>query len=53
MKIDWKSPDKALTTLYPRLLDAEGGDDEDDEADSGSFFNFFEHEKDITDVRYT
>lgn len=47
MKIDWKDPATALTKLYPRVLDEE----DEDEIDGGSFFNFFEHEKDVTDVR--
>jgi hypothetical protein len=48
MEIDWKDPKNALTKLYPRILDEE---DDEDAIDGGSFFNFFEHEKDVTDVR--
>lgn len=47
MKIDWKDADKALTKLYPREVDPE---DEDDVAEPGSFFNFFEQENDPMDV---
>lgn len=47
MKINWKDPAKALTKLYPR----EAGEDEDEPAEPGSFFNFFEIEADPYDVR--
>ena len=47
-KINWKSDDKTLTKLYPRETDDE---DENDIADTGSFFNFFEGAKDYVDVR--
>lgn len=46
MKIDWKEPAKALTKLYPR----ETSEDEDEIADPGSFFNFFEHQSDPSEV---
>ncbi|KJA26116.1 hypothetical protein HYPSUDRAFT_181681 [Hypholoma sublateritium FD-334 SS-4] len=46
VKIDWKEPEKALTKMYPR----ETGEDEDEIADPGSFFNFFEHEADPSEV---
>jgi len=46
MKIDWKDPEKALTKVYPR----ETGDDEDEISDPGSFFNFFEHRADPSEV---
>lgn len=45
-KIGWKEPEKALTKLYPR----EAGEDDDDLSDPGSFFNFFEHESDPSEV---
>ncbi|KAF8168251.1 hypothetical protein B0H34DRAFT_52839 [Crassisporium funariophilum] len=46
-KINWKEPEKALTKVYPR----EAGEDEDDmPADPGSFFNFFEHSADPSEV---
>ena len=46
-KINWKDPNQALTKLYPR----QSGDDDDDmSGDPGSFFNFFEHEPDPSDV---
>ncbi|KAF8898431.1 hypothetical protein BD779DRAFT_1483917 [Infundibulicybe gibba] len=46
-KINWKDPEKALTKLYPR----EAGEDEDDiPAEMGSFFNFFEHETDPSEI---
>ncbi|THV06058.1 hypothetical protein K435DRAFT_712070 [Dendrothele bispora CBS 962.96] len=45
--INWKDADKALTKLYPRET---GEDDEDEPADSGSFFNFFEHEEDPFEI---
>jgi hypothetical protein len=44
-KINWKSDDKNLTKLYPMQTD-----DEDEIGDPGSFFNFFEHEADPSDV---
>ncbi|KAJ3750012.1 hypothetical protein DFH05DRAFT_1465526 [Lentinula detonsa] len=47
MKIDWKDPDNALTKLYPR---EKGEDDDDDPAESGSFFNYFEHEDDPFEI---
>ncbi|KXN83617.1 Protein SET [Leucoagaricus sp. SymC.cos] len=50
MKIDWKSDDKNLTKLYPREMDPEDGDDV---AEPGSFFNFFEVEKDPMDIGVT
>jgi len=43
IKINWKDPTKALTKLYPRVLDE---DDDDIPAESGSFFNFFEEKTD-------
>ncbi|PFH46637.1 hypothetical protein AMATHDRAFT_69423 [Amanita thiersii Skay4041] len=47
IKINWKDAEKALTKLYPR----EVGEDEDDmPAEPGSFFNFFEQEKDMTEI---
>lgn len=46
IKINWKDAEKALTKVYPR----ETGDDEDDIADPGSFFNFFEHKADPSEV---
>jgi template-activating factor I len=45
-KINWKEPEKALTKVYPREL----GEDEDEIADPGSFFNFFEHSADPSEV---
>ncbi|TFK76794.1 hypothetical protein BDN72DRAFT_806919 [Pluteus cervinus] len=47
-KISWKDPEKALTKLYPRL----NGDD-DEVAEPGSFFNFFEQETDPFDIGLT
>lgn len=47
-KINWKEPEKALTKVYPREL----GEDEDEIADPGSFFNFFEHSADPSEVRF-
>jgi len=41
-KIQWKDPSKALTTLHPR----EKADEEEEPAEPGSFFNFFEHADD-------
>lgn len=42
-KINWTDPEKALTKVYPR----KDGEDEDGlPADSGTFFNFFEHSSD-------
>ncbi|KAF9481725.1 hypothetical protein BDN70DRAFT_876050 [Pholiota conissans] len=49
MKIDWKDPEKALTKVYPR----EHGQDEDEIAEPGSFFNIFEHEADPSEVGIT
>lgn len=49
MKIDWKDPAKALTKLYPR---EKGEEDDDEPAESGSFFNYFEHEDDPFDVSF-
>lgn len=46
MKINWKDPAKALTKLYPR----EVGDEDDEPAEPGSFFNFFEIAADPYDV---
>ncbi|CAA7258750.1 unnamed protein product [Cyclocybe aegerita] len=46
IKVDWKDAEKALTKVYPR----ESGEDEDDIADPGSFFNFFEKEADPSEV---
>jgi len=46
IKIDWKDPEKALTKVYPREI----GEDEDEIADPGSFFNFFEHRADPSEV---
>ncbi|RDB29109.1 Protein SET [Hypsizygus marmoreus] len=48
-KINWKDADKALTKLYPR----EAGEEEDDIADPGSFFNFFEHDTDPSEIGLT
>ena len=48
-KINWKDADKALTKLYPR----ESGEDDDDVGDPGSFFNFFEHETDPSEIGVT
>ncbi|KAH9487076.1 Protein SET [Psilocybe cubensis] len=45
-KINWKDADKALTKVYPRKV----GEDEDDIADPGSFFNFFEHRADPSEI---
>lgn len=45
-KINWKEPEKALTKVYPREL----GEDEDEIADPGSFFNFFEHSADPSEI---
>ncbi|KAF5377639.1 hypothetical protein D9615_005127 [Tricholomella constricta] len=42
-KVNWKDAEKALTKLYPR-------DDEDDIGDPGSFFNFFEHDTDPSEI---
>ena len=44
--MNWKDATKALTKLYPRLVD-----DEEDITEFGSFFNFFEHEADTLEVR--
>lgn len=46
-KINWKDPSQALTKLYPRQS---GEDDDDMPGDPGSFFNFFEHDSDPSDV---
>jgi len=49
-KINWKDSSKALTKLYPRVVDPE---DADDVMEYGSFFNLFEHadpEADIANV---
>lgn len=46
-KINWKDADKALTKLYPRDM---SDDDDEGPVDAGSFFNFFELEKDPYDV---
>ncbi|KAF5314078.1 hypothetical protein D9611_006764 [Ephemerocybe angulata] len=43
IKINWKDDEHNLTKLYPRVLDE---DDDDLPAESGSFFNFFEHKSD-------
>jgi len=48
-KINWKDDSTSLTKLYPRQKDS--GDD--DIADPGSFFNFFEHEGDAFDIGVT
>ncbi|GLB36460.1 putative nucleosome assembly protein (NAP) family protein [Lyophyllum shimeji] len=48
-KINWKDAEKALTKLYPR----ETAESEDDIADPGSFFNFFEHEDDPNEIGLT
>ncbi|KAF9535465.1 hypothetical protein CPB83DRAFT_841799 [Crepidotus variabilis] len=45
-KIDWKGTDKALTKIHPRVL----GDDNEDLVEPGSFFNFFEHDIDPSDI---
>lgn len=47
IKIEWKDAANALTKLYPR---EKGEDDDDDPAESGSFFNYFEHEDDPFEV---
>jgi len=47
IKINWKDPAKNLTKLYPR---EHGEDDDDDVADAGSFFNFFEEAADPLEV---
>jgi len=47
MKIDWKEPAKALTKLYPR---EKGEDNDDDPAESGSFFNYFEFDDDPFEI---
>jgi hypothetical protein len=44
--VNWKDEKKALTKLYPRLVD-----DEEEITEFGSFFNFFEHEADTLEVR--
>jgi len=49
-KINWKDSSKALTKVYPRET---GEEDDDMPADPGSFFNFFEHEADTSDVGLT
>jgi len=49
IKIQWKDETKNLTKLYPRVTDEE---DEDDMADPGSFFNFFEHADDPFNVSF-
>ncbi len=48
IQINWREPAKALTKLYPRVLDPE---DEDSVEDQGSFFNIFEHADPDADVR--
>ncbi|KAF8078308.1 hypothetical protein FPV67DRAFT_1571097 [Lyophyllum atratum] len=48
-KINWKDANKALTKLYPR----EAAEDEDDIGDPGSFFNFFEHDSDPSEIGLT
>ncbi|KAI0343987.1 hypothetical protein BDW22DRAFT_1327620 [Trametopsis cervina] len=45
-KIDWKDESKTLTKLYPRVAD----DSDDDIAESGSFFHFFERADDPYDI---
>ncbi|KAJ4476662.1 hypothetical protein J3R30DRAFT_3373674 [Lentinula aciculospora] len=47
MKIDWKDASQALTKLYPR---EKGEEEDDDPAESGSFFNYFEHEDDPFEI---
>jgi template-activating factor I len=47
-KIAWKDEAKSLTKLYPLVVDEE---DPEDASDPGSFFNFFETDKDYNDVR--
>jgi len=47
IQINWKEPAKALTKLYPRVLDPE---DEDSVEDQGSFFNIFEHADPDADI---
>lgn len=51
IKINWKSDDKNLTKLYPR----EKVEDEDDDepAEAGSFFNFFEVANDPFEIGVT
>jgi len=46
IKIDWKDESKNLTKLHPRVHD----DPEDEPAEGGSFFNFFEHPTDPYDI---
>jgi hypothetical protein len=46
-KINWKDDSKNLTKLYPLRVDE---DDGETLADPGSFFNFFEVERDYNDV---
>lgn len=48
-KINWKDEEHNLTKLYPR----DSGGDEDDIGDPGSFFNFFEHESDPSEIGLT
>ncbi|KAF9056680.1 hypothetical protein BJ165DRAFT_1435570 [Panaeolus papilionaceus] len=45
--INWKDAEKALTKLYPRDINE---DDQDDIADPGSFFNFFEQKSEPEDI---
>lgn len=52
-KINWKDEDKALTKLYPRETEGAGDDEEDEPVESGSFFNFFEQEKDPYEIGVT
>jgi template-activating factor I len=47
MKIDWKDAEKALTKLYPR---EKGEEDDDEPAESGSFFNYFEYDDDPFEI---
>jgi template-activating factor I len=49
MKINWKEGEKALTKLYPRVP----ADEDDESAEPGSFFNFFESDTDDTEVPFT
>lgn len=48
-KINWKDNEKALTKLYPRTTSEE----EDEIGEPGSFFNFFESEKDPSEMGLT
>ncbi|KAF8736741.1 hypothetical protein AX14_014064 [Amanita brunnescens Koide BX004] len=47
VNVNWRDPKKALTTLYPRLVD------DQEMTEFGSFFNFFEHEADTLEIGST